>query len=85
MGYLQGLNHAYFFAFPYPSHPSKLPKCSSVANKAADEEDVNVDVTIPDAKATSKGVKRRLASPTEVKARSIARRLDFSKVPPSSP
>ena len=48
------LNHAYFFALPYPTHPSKLPKCSSVANKAADEEDVNVDVTIPDAKATSK-------------------------------
>lgn len=84
---LDALNHPYFFALPYPTHPSKLPKCTTVANKPLDEVDPNVSMTShgPSVKATAKGLKRKLASPTEAKARSIARRLDFSKAPPSSP
>lgn len=84
---IQALNHPYFFALPYPTHPSKLPKCTTVANKPLDEVDPNVSMTShgPSVKATAKGLKRKLASPTEAKARSIARRLDFSKAPPSSP
>ncbi|KXN86568.1 Serine/threonine-protein kinase crk1 [Leucoagaricus sp. SymC.cos] len=84
---LDALNHPYFFALPYPTHPSKLPKCSTVVNKPLDEVDANVEMnsTGPGVKATSKGLKRKLASPTEARARSIARRLDFSKAPPSSP
>ncbi|KAF7770501.1 hypothetical protein Agabi119p4_6475 [Agaricus bisporus var. burnettii] len=84
---LDALHHPYFFALPYPTHPSKLPKCSTVLNRPLDEVDANVEMnaTGPGVKATSKGLKRKLASPTELKARSIARRLDFSKAPPSSP
>ncbi|KAK7056289.1 hypothetical protein VNI00_002842 [Paramarasmius palmivorus] len=82
----EALNHPYFFAMPYPTHPSKLPKCSTqLAPRPLEEVDGNVDPTStgPGVKAAPpKGrLKRKLTSPndSDSKARSIARRLDFTK------
>lgn len=83
---LQALHHPYFFALPYPSHPSKLPKCSSELTARPvplEEVDANVDQAhAPDAKGK---LKRKPTSPIDdAKSRSISRRLDFTKHVPSS-
>ncbi|KAL0067223.1 TFIIH complex serine/threonine-protein kinase subunit kin28 [Marasmius tenuissimus] len=77
------LSHAYFFAMPHPTHPSKLPKIAKEpSSRTAEEVDGNVDLasTGPGVKAKSR-LKRKLTSPneSESKARSIARKLDFTK------
>ncbi|KAG6810198.1 cyclin-dependent serine/threonine protein kinase [Tricholoma furcatifolium] len=73
---------------PYPSHPSKLPKCSTqLANRELEEVDGNVTMnsTGPGVKANNSRLKRKLTSPTsEAKVRSIARRLDFTRQSPQS-
>jgi len=80
----EALNHPYFFALPYPSHPSKLPKSTSVASsRPLEEVDGNVDLSLagPAVKAAPPNrLKRKLNSPgDELTNRTIARRLDFSR------
>ncbi|KAE9398564.1 Pkinase-domain-containing protein [Gymnopus androsaceus JB14] len=72
--------------FRYPSHPSKLPKCSTqMAPRPLEEVDGNVDMagTGPGVKAAAPSkvkLKRKLTSPAdESRTRSIARKLDFTK------
>jgi cyclin-dependent kinase 7 len=83
----QALYHPYFFALPYPSHPSKLPKCTSklTTSSPLEEVDGNVDMNPPAAgvKAKSSLLKRKLTSPEDGR-RTIARRLDFTAHVPGS-
>lgn len=80
----QALNHAYFFALPYPTHPSKLPKTAAQAASASarplDEVDGNVEPSGPSSgvkgAAPSKKLKRKLSG-HEI-SRNIARKLDFT-------
>ncbi|KAL5513242.1 KIN28 [Sanghuangporus vaninii] len=81
------LNHPYFFASPYPTHPSKLPKTANqLAPRALEEVDGNVDHNVPGpgVKANAPGkVSTRLkrkASITDAETRSVARRLDFTNI-----
>jgi cyclin-dependent kinase 7 len=83
---MQALFHSYFTGLPYPTHPSKLPKCSTqLTGRPLDEVDGNVEMnsTGPGVKANSSRLKRKLSSSDEAKTRSIARRLDFTKHTPS--
>ena len=85
----QALHHPYFFALPYPTFPSKLPKCTTqMAARPLEEVDGNVDMdsTGPGVKARNSSLKRKLMSPDvgEGKGRSIARRLDFSRHTPGT-
>ncbi|CAK5273806.1 unnamed protein product [Mycena citricolor] len=76
------LNHAYFFALPYPSHPSKLPKCAAQITAALPLEEL--DGNMPN---KPNKLKRKLSpsSAESAKTRSvIARRLDFTKPTPGS-
>ncbi|KAH9975994.1 CMGC/CDK/CDK7 protein kinase [Lactifluus volemus] len=75
------LNHPYFFALPYPTHPSKLPKTAAQAASAAaqplDEVDGNIEPSGPGAGAkASKKLKRKLSGHDI--SRNIARKLDFT-------
>jgi hypothetical protein len=78
---LQALNHQYFFALPYPTHPSKLPKTAAqtaASSRPLDEVDGNVDPSGggPDKAAGSKKLKRKLSGSDL--SRNIARKLDFT-------
>ena len=78
---LQALNHPYFFALPYPTHPSKLPKTAAqtaASSRPLDEIDGNIDPSGggPDKAAGSKKLKRKLSGPDL--SRNIARKLDFT-------
>ena len=83
--FIQALSHAYFFALPYPTHPSKLPKTSTqtaAASRPLDEVDGNVEPngnSGPGAKssAPSKKLKRKLSGQPDI-SRNIARKLDFT-------
>ena len=78
----EALHHPYFFALPYPTHPSKLPKCSTKQDTPPlGELDGNLDGK--EGKKGRKGRKRKLSSP-DGKVRSIARKLDFGQVVPGS-
>ncbi len=45
---IQALDHPYFFALPYPSHPSKLPKpVKKESTMSLDEMDGNLDLNGP--------------------------------------
>ncbi|THH10359.1 hypothetical protein EW145_g1399 [Phellinidium pouzarii] len=84
------LNHAYFFALPYPTLPSKLPKTANqLAPRPLEEVDGNVDqdVSGPAVKAMAPNANRlkRKASITEAETRSVARRLDFTSISQNSP
>ena len=83
----KALTHSYFFALPYPTHPSKLPKCSKqLASRPLEEVDGNVekDSTGPGVHAKNNRLKRKLSSPLDdSKGRSLARRLDFAKQVPA--
>lgn len=75
------LNHPYFFALPYPTHPSKLPKTAAqtaASSRPLDEVDGNVDPSGggPDKVAGSKKLKRKLSGLDL--SRNIARKLDFT-------
>ncbi|KAF7430509.1 TFIIH complex serine/threonine-protein kinase subunit kin28 [Pleurotus ostreatus] len=77
------LHHAYFFALPNPSHPSKLPKCTTsaqLASKPLDDVDGNSEAKA----APSNRLKRKLTGPDQG-GRSIARKLDFTKQSVGSP
>ena len=80
---MQALNHPYFFALPYPTHPSKLPKTAAQTAASArplDEVDGNVDLagSGPGGKAAApaKKLKRKLSGLDL--ARNTARKLDFT-------
>ncbi|KAJ3721057.1 kinase-like domain-containing protein [Lentinula raphanica] len=82
----EALLHPYFFAIPHPTHPSKLPKCTTqMAPRPLGEVDGNVDMagSGPGVKAAApnKGrLKRMMTSPMDdSRTRSIARKLDFTK------
>ncbi|KAF8631867.1 hypothetical protein AX15_002137 [Amanita polypyramis BW_CC] len=84
----EALSHSYFFALPYPTHPSKLPKCSKqlAPSRPLEEVDGNVekDAVGPGVHAKSNKLKRKLSSPLDdSKGRTIARRLDFTKQVPA--
>lgn len=85
---IQALFHPYFTALPYPTHPSKLPKCSTqFSARPLEEVDENIDMnsTGPAVKANNSRPKRKLSSPNDdSKTRSIARRLDFTMHAPNS-
>ena len=86
----EALNHPYFFAMPYPTHPSKLPKTANqLAPRPLEEVDGNVDQNVPGpgVKALAPNANRlkREASITDAETRSVARRLDFSTVSVNSP
>ena len=81
------LTQPYFFASPYPTHPSKLPKTANqLATRALEEVDGNVEQNVPGpgvkANAPGKGSIRlkRKASITDAETRSVARRLDFTNI-----
>lgn len=76
------LNHAYFFALPHPSHPSKLPKPASQTSRPLEELDVNVDMAGVGSgvkAAAPNKLKRKLTSPDGTDLRPLARRLDFTQ------
>jgi hypothetical protein len=79
---LQALNHPYFFALPYPTYPSKLPKTAAqtaASSRPLDEVDGNVDPSgggPADKAAGSKKLKRKLSGSDL--SRNIARKLDFT-------
>ncbi|KAF7309578.1 Cmgc cdk cdk7 protein kinase [Mycena indigotica] len=75
------LSHAYFFAPPYPSHPSKLPKTSPPVNTTQPLDEIDGNTL-----SGKNNRKRKLSSSTdETKTRSaVARRLDFTKTTPGS-
>ncbi|KAL0953548.1 hypothetical protein HGRIS_004770 [Hohenbuehelia grisea] len=81
------LSHTYFFALPNPSHPSKLPKCSTVTLKPLDEVDGNVEGAggLKVKAAQPNRLKRKLTGPDGEAGRSIARKLDFTRQTPGSP
>ena len=85
---LQALFHPYFTGLPCPTHPSKLPKCSTQGSgRPLDEVDGNVEMnsTGPGVKANNSRLKRKLSSSSdEAKTRTIAKRLDFTKHVPNS-
>jgi len=84
----EALFHPYFTALPYPTHPAKLPKCTTQqTSRPLEEVDGNVEMaeTGPGVKARNGKLKRKLGTPSDdSKTRSIARRLDFTKHTPSS-
>ncbi|EIW58669.1 CMGC/CDK/CDK7 protein kinase [Trametes versicolor FP-101664 SS1] len=78
------LNHPYFFALPYPTHPSKLPKPAKKEDAAPLEEvDGNVEQngSGPGVKANppNNNKLKRKHSSDELGSRPVARRLDFTK------
>jgi cyclin-dependent kinase 7 len=79
---MQALNHPYFFALPYPTHPPKLPKTAAqtaASSRPLDELDGNVDPGGgggADKAAGSKKLKRKLSGSDL--SRNIARKLDFT-------
>ncbi|KAI0923852.1 cyclin-dependent serine/threonine protein kinase [Taiwanofungus camphoratus] len=81
------LNHPYFFALPYPTHPSKLPQPASkhTSSHPLEEVDGNVDLSGPGpgVKANPPNKLKRKLSSDELNSRSIARRLDFSQHRPT--
>ncbi|KAH8111013.1 Pkinase-domain-containing protein [Phellopilus nigrolimitatus] len=84
------LSHAYFFALPNPTHPSKLPKSANQqAPRPLEEVDgnVNQDAPGPAVKANAPNANRlkRKASITDAETRSVARRLDFTNISQKSP
>ncbi|KAH7929081.1 kinase-like protein, partial [Leucogyrophana mollusca] len=81
IGAKEDLRHAYVFALPYPSHPSKLPKPSnSTSSRPLEEVDGNVDMNAsgPGGKASAPNrLKRKLSSPgDELGGRLLARKVD---------
>ncbi|KLO17973.1 CMGC/CDK/CDK7 protein kinase [Schizopora paradoxa] len=84
------LSHPYFFALPNPTHPSKLPKSANqLAPRPIEEANGNVDQNTsgaavkalnPSATSTNKLKRKASVAITEVDARSVARRLDFSNI-----
>jgi hypothetical protein len=77
----QALDHPYFHALPYPSHPSKLPKPAKPLSKPLDELDGNVEQNSigPGVKAAPPNrLKRKLSSVDEPNGRGIGRKLDFT-------
>ncbi|KAJ7281957.1 kinase-like domain-containing protein [Mycena rebaudengoi] len=76
------LHHPYFFALPYPSHPSKLPKCAAQLTAALPLEELDGNTL----GAKTNRLKRKLSSPgDDGKGRpAVARRLDFTKQTPGS-
>ncbi|CAL1714766.1 unnamed protein product [Somion occarium] len=79
----EALNHPYFFALPYPSHPSKLPKpVKKESHIIIEEVEGNVDFSGPGpgVKANPPNkLKRKLSDDESEGKRSIARRLDFGQ------
>ncbi|KAI0057458.1 Pkinase-domain-containing protein [Artomyces pyxidatus] len=77
----EALNHPYFSALPYPSHPSKLPKCAAQLASAKVLEEVNGNVDPvgqgPGVKAAPPKRAKRKLSDDDI-SRNIARKLDFS-------
>jgi cyclin-dependent kinase 7 len=79
---VEALHHPYFFALPYPTFPSKLPKCTTqMTARPLEEVDGNVEMNSTGPTVKARSLKRKLTSPgeDESKSRSIARRLDFSR------
>lgn len=78
---LDALNHPYFSALPYPSHPSKLPKPAKKEPVVPpDEVEGNVDFAGPGpgVKANPPNKLKRKISDDGL-GRSIARKLDFTQ------
>lgn len=76
---LKALNHPYFFALPYPTHPSKLPKTAAqtaAASRPLDEVDGNVVDPSGSKAGPQKKLKRKLSG--HDLSRNIARKLDFT-------
>ncbi|KZS94600.1 CMGC/CDK/CDK7 protein kinase [Sistotremastrum niveocremeum HHB9708] len=80
----EALNHPYFFALPYPTHPSKLPKS---ANQLAprplplEELDGNTNGALSAKAAEPNKLKRKSAeAPDGPDRRVVSRRLDFTAV-----
>ncbi|GLB41753.1 putative protein kinase superfamily protein [Lyophyllum shimeji] len=84
----EALFHPYFTALPYPTHPSKLPKCTThLPARPLEEVNGNVEMNSsgPGVRANNSRLKRKLSSPVDdTKTRSIARRLDFTNQTPHS-
>ena len=76
----QALNHPYFFALPYPSHPMKLPKPAR-KDVPLEEMDGNVEMASsgPGVKANPPNKLKRKHSSEDFGSKPVARRLDFSK------
>ena len=82
----EALEHPYFYALPYPTLPSKLPKSAAQLAAAQPLEEVDNNIDSKGNRRRAGGLKRKATSPDlESKARSIARKLDFTKSGPVSP
>ncbi|KAM5532377.1 hypothetical protein V8D89_013971 [Ganoderma adspersum] len=84
IGAKDALNHPYFFALPYPSHPSKLPKpAKKESGPPLEEVDGNVEMvgSGPAVRANPPNLNKlkRKHSSEDLGSRPVARRLDFSK------
>ncbi|OCH85504.1 CMGC/CDK/CDK7 protein kinase [Obba rivulosa] len=81
----EALNHPYFFALPYPTHPSKLPKPAPKRSSLLplEELDGNAEPNSsgPGVKANPPNKLKRKHSEDGMneRSKSIARRLDFSQ------
>jgi cyclin-dependent kinase 7 len=80
----QALEHPYFFALPYPTHPSKLPKASKpLAPRALPLEEIDGNAS-PGLNVKAPGpnkLKRKateVVSESSVERRSVSRKLDFT-------
>jgi cyclin-dependent kinase 7 len=82
----QALQHPYFFALPYPSHPSKLPKASKpLAPRPLplEEIDGNASPGLNVKAGDPIRLKRKAADDASPNRRSVSRKLEFTAVPKS--
>ncbi|KAF8489308.1 kinase-like domain-containing protein [Gautieria morchelliformis] len=89
VGAKEALHHPYFFALPFPTHPSKLPKTKNpLAPRPLPLEELDANSpafspkpTLPSKNGTETNRLKRKSSATdaiETEGRHVARRLDFS-------
>ncbi|KAB5594825.1 Cyclin-dependent kinase 7 [Ceratobasidium theobromae] len=75
------LHHSYFFAAPYPTHPSRLPKASTpLAPRPLPPDEANDADGLKDGPLANKksGTKRKASGNHEERERSVSRKLVFT-------
>ncbi|CAE6447147.1 unnamed protein product [Rhizoctonia solani] len=76
-----GLHHPYFFAAPYPTHPSRLPKASTpLAPRPLPPDELDGKDVLPGVKAsgTKVGTKRKASGNHDERERSVPRKTLFT-------
>lgn len=80
----QALLHPYFAEYPYPTHPSKLPRVSTPAANAANIDEKphhhhEEQEQLRSSKPTDRGGKRKAPTGADNHTRKTARKLDFNQ------